>query len=110
MCIGHCDSQPFLDYCLAIAERGAWVAFDNIGRRWADLEERIIWLIKELVARGHQERILLSHDVGQMPELTYFGGPGFTYLTREFIPKLLGAGVPEYVVTAAHVIQSESAS
>jgi predicted metal-dependent phosphotriesterase family hydrolase len=99
VCIGHCDSQPLLDYCLSIAERGAWVAFDNLGRRMGHLEERIIWLIKELVARGHQEQILLSHDVGQMPELSYFGGPGFTYLTREFIPKLLEAGVPQSVVT-----------
>ena len=99
VCIGHCDSQPYLDYCLRIAERGAWVAFDNIGAQLGRLEERIIWLIKELVARGHQEQVLLSHDVGQKPELSYFGGPGFTYLTRKFIPQLLSAGIPDAVVT-----------
>jgi len=98
VCIGHCDSQPLLEYSLSIAERGAWVAFDNIGAQLGCLEERIIWLIKELVARGHQDQILLSHDVGQMPELAYFGGRGFTYLTREFVPKLMEAGLPASVV------------
>jgi predicted metal-dependent phosphotriesterase family hydrolase len=98
VCIGHCDSQPYLDYCLSIAERGAWVAFDNIGAQMGRLEERIIWLVKELVARGHEGQILLSHDVGQMPELSYFGGPGFTYLTRVFIPALVSAGVPRAVI------------
>jgi predicted metal-dependent phosphotriesterase family hydrolase len=99
VCIGHCDSQPLLDYCLTIAERGAWVAFDNIGARMGRLEERIIWLVKELVGCGHKGQVLLSHDVGQMQELAYFGGRGFTYLTREFVPKLLGAGLSESVVT-----------
>ena len=99
VCVGHCDSQPYLDYCLRIAQRGAWVAFDNIGAQLGHLEERIVWLVKELVARGHQDQVLLSHDVGQKPELSYFGGPGFTYLTRKFIPQLLSAGVPEGVVT-----------
>ena len=99
VCIGHCDSQPYLDYCLAIAERGAWVAFDNIGAQMGRREERIIWLLEELLARGHQSQILLSHDVGQMPELSYFGGPGFTYISRSFIPRLLSAGLSEETIT-----------
>jgi predicted metal-dependent phosphotriesterase family hydrolase len=100
VCIGHCDSQSLLGYCLAIAERGAWVSFDNIGVQMGRLEERIVWLIRELVARGHQGRILLSHDVGQVHELGYFGGRGFTYLTSEFIPRLLEAGLTRSAVTA----------
>jgi phosphotriesterase-related protein len=99
VCIGHCDSQPYLDYCLAIVDRGAWLAFDNIGARLGRLEERLIWLIQKLVERGYQNQILLSHDVGQMSELSYFGGRGFTYIQRQFIPKLLAAGLPSALVT-----------
>lgn len=98
VCIGHCGSQPYLDYCLAVVERGAYVAFDNIGQPMGRLEERIVELIKALADHGHQTRILLSHDVGQMPELRYFGGRGFTYLTEVFIPRLRDAGVPEDLI------------
>ena len=92
VCIGHCDSQPYLDYCLAILERGAYVAFDNIGAQMGSLEERIAGLVRELVTRGHAARILLSHDVGQMHELRYFGGRGFTYLAETFLPRLRSLG------------------
>lgn len=98
VCIGHCDSQPYLDYCLAVVEQGAYVAFDNIGQPMGRLEERIVELIKALADHGHQTRILLSHDVGQMPELRYFGGRGFTYLTEVFIPRLRDADVPEDLI------------
>jgi len=99
VCIGHCDSQPYLDYCLSIAERGAYVAFDNIGRQMGRLEERLASLVMELANRGHQAQILLSHDVGQMPELKYFGGRGFTYLTETFVPRLRAAGASERLIS-----------
>jgi predicted metal-dependent phosphotriesterase family hydrolase len=98
VCIGHCDSQPYLDYCLSIVERGAYVAFDNIGAQMGRLEERVIGLIRELTTRGYHAQILLSHDVGQMPELSYFGGRGFTYLTDVFVPRLRSAGVSEDLI------------
>lgn len=93
VCIGHCDSQPYLEYCLAITDRGAYVAFDNIGLQMGRLEERVTELIMELVGRGRQSQILLSHDVGQMSELSYFGGRGFTYLADAFLPRLRAAGL-----------------
>jgi len=98
VCIGHCDSQPYLDYCLSVVERGAYVAFDNLGAQMGRLEERIVGLIKELASRGHHTQILLSHDVGQMHALSYFGGRGFTYEAEVFVPRLLSAGVSEDTV------------
>ena len=98
VCIGHCDSQPYLEYCLTVLERGAYVAFDNIGAQMGRLEERVAGLVCELVARGHASHILLSHDVGQMHELRYFGGRGFTYLAESFLPRLRSSGLDEDII------------
>jgi predicted metal-dependent phosphotriesterase family hydrolase len=75
--IGHCDSHPHLDYWLRIIERGAYVQIDNLGTQMGRHEARLVELIRNLVERGHEGRILLSHDVGVVPELRYHGGRGF---------------------------------
>lgn len=104
VCIGHCDSQPYLDYCLSIIERGAYMAFDNLGLQMGDLEERIAGLVMELARRGHSDRVLLSHDVGQTAELRCFGGRGYTYLVETFLPRLRAAGASEDLITTLTVL------
>ncbi len=98
VCLGHCDSQPYLDYCIAVARRGSFVAFDNIGLQMGRLEDRLIQLVNALAEQGFADRLLLSHDVGQMSELRYFGGRGFTYLAEAFLPRLRAAGLSEQLV------------
>jgi len=101
--IGHCDSFPHLGYWLRIAERGAYVQIDNLGQRMGRHEERLVSLISELVDRGHERRILLSHDVGVVPELRYHGGRGFTYLSETFLPMLRAVGIPDAVLATITV-------
>ena len=48
-----------------------------------------------LVERGHARHILLSQDMGQMPELGCRGGRGLTYLAKRFLPSLREAGLDE---------------
>ena len=98
VCVGHCDSQPYLGYCTAIAGRGAYVAFDNIGLQMGQLEDRLAHLVYELAEQGYERQVLLSQDVGQMPELRYFGGRGFTYLKEVFVPKLVASGLSRELV------------
>ena len=98
VCVGHCDSQPYLEYCRAIAGKGAYVAFDNIGLQMGQREDRLADLIKELAELGYERQLLLSQDVGQTSELRYFGGRGFTYLTEVFLPKLLAQGLSQDLV------------
>ena len=97
--IGHADSYPPLDYHLAIAGRGATVEFDFLGMSFTPLEShgepRIIDNIRELLARGHVERILLSQDVCHDSQLRRYGGNGYTYLAETFLPRLRDAGVSE---------------
>jgi phosphotriesterase-related protein len=97
--IGHADSNPSLDYHLAIVGRGATVEFDFLGMSFTPLEQhgepRVIGNLRELLARGHVERILLSQDVCHDSQLRRYGGNGYTYLADTFLPRLRAAGVSE---------------
>jgi predicted metal-dependent phosphotriesterase family hydrolase len=97
--IGHADSHPSLDYHLAIVGRGASVEFDFLGMSFTPLErhdeERIIDNLRELLERGHLERILLSQDVCHDSQLRRYGGNGYAYLADAFLPRLRAAGVSE---------------
>jgi predicted metal-dependent phosphotriesterase family hydrolase len=97
--IGHADSNPSLDYHLAIVGRGASLEFDFLGMTFTPLERhgegRIIDNLRELLGRGHVERILLSQDVCHDSQLRRYGGNGYTYLAESFLPRLREAGVSE---------------
>lgn len=97
--IGHADSNPSLDYHLAIVGRGATVEFDFLGMSFTPLERhgegRIVDNLRELLARGHVERILLSQDVCHDSQLRRYGGNGYTYLAETFLPRLRAAGVSD---------------
>jgi predicted metal-dependent phosphotriesterase family hydrolase len=97
--IGHADSNPSLDYHRAIVERGATVEFDFLGMAFTPLErhgeDRLVEILRELLARGHVERILLSQDVCHDSQLRRYGGNGYTYLAETFLPRLRAGGVSE---------------
>ena len=97
--VGHADSNPSLDYHLAIVERGASVEFDFLGMSFTALERhgegRIVDILRELLSRGHAERILLSQDVCHDSQLRRYGGSGYTYLAETFLPRLRAAGVSD---------------
>jgi phosphotriesterase-related protein len=97
--IGHADSNPSPDYHLAIVERGASVEFDFLGMAFTPLERhgegRIVENLRELLVRGHLERILLSQDVCHDSQLRRYGGNGYTYLAETFLPRLRAAGVSD---------------
>ena len=95
--IGHADSYPLLEHHLAIVERGASVEFDFLGMSFTPAERhgegRLVDLLRELLSRGHVERVLLSQDVCHDSQLTRYDGNGYTYLVRSFLPRLHEAGV-----------------
>jgi phosphotriesterase-related protein len=95
--VGHVDSCPYLDYHLALLERGSNIGFDLLGLRFgavdAAIEPRIIELLVALIERGYAERIFLSQSVGLAMQLSAFGGNGYTYLQETFLPRLRERGV-----------------
>jgi predicted metal-dependent phosphotriesterase family hydrolase len=88
VCIGHCDTFPSLDYGLEVARWGGYVSIDNCGFQQGDHEQRVLRVVHGLLDAGMGERVLLSQDVGQVPELRSAGGRGYTYLADTFLPAL----------------------
>jgi len=91
--IGHCDMVPDSAYHRQLAERGAWVQFDNIQAGPEVVLEATVRAITALVAAGHEGRILLSQDICLVSQFRTMGGSGYGYILESFVPRLLGAGL-----------------
>ncbi|MFZ9278498.1 MAG: phosphotriesterase family protein [Candidatus Limnocylindrus sp.] len=95
--IGHCDSHPRIEHWREIVRRGAHVEADFLGMSFTPLERagepKVIELIATLLNEGFEQQILLSQDVCHDSQLASYGGNGYTYLQRSFLPRLIAAGV-----------------
>jgi phosphotriesterase-related protein len=100
--VAHCETYPHLPYLLGLLRRGVYLMFDNCGqyRGMGEFEDRILELIMELIDRGFEERLMLSHDICKFGQLRIHGGTGFVYLQETFLPALAGKGVPDATITA----------
>jgi predicted metal-dependent phosphotriesterase family hydrolase len=100
--IGHADSYPSLEHYLEIIRRGANLEFDFLGMSFTPMERhggpRIVDLARELIERGHADRLLLSQDVCHNSQLEAYGGNGYVHLFKTFLPQLRAAGVPESAI------------
>jgi len=94
--IGH------LDLCLdyyehkEIAQQGAYIQYDQIGKAKYGPDSRRIDLIVKLTKDGFGERILIGLDYGRKSDLVaYGGGPGLAYGLTTFAPRLRKAAEAE---------------
>jgi phosphotriesterase-related protein len=101
--IGHQDLCPSLDTLLHIAEQGAYLGFDTVGKTSYAPDERRVEYIKAFVQAGLHHRILLSCDISRNPYLRKNGGQGYAYLIQTFLPMLRAAGVSEEAIYAMTV-------
>jgi phosphotriesterase-related protein len=93
-------------YQVALAERGAFLEYDMIGMDfwYADQgvqcpsDEDNARAIMALIERGCLDRLLLSQDVFLKMMLTRYGGFGYAYLQRHFLPRLRRHGATEVQV------------
>lgn len=96
-------SHEDLAYQSELAARGAFIEYDMIGMDffYADQQvqcpsdEEAARAIVKLVERGHIDRILLSHDVFLKMMLTRYGGNGYAYILRHFLPRLKRHGLDD---------------
>jgi predicted metal-dependent phosphotriesterase family hydrolase len=106
--IGHADSYPSLEHYLEIVRRGANLEFDFLGMSFTPMERhgepRIVDLARELIERGHADRLLLSQDVCHNNQLKAYGGNGYVHLFEAFLPQLRAAGVAEAAIHQMTVI------
>ena len=93
----HSQAEPDFGLNLAVAERGAWIEYDNIG--WVADEELLPRVLGALEA-GRGAQMLLSHDMGWFDPAQPGGGTPkpYTHLSEVFLPRLRAAGVDEATI------------
>jgi phosphotriesterase-related protein len=93
----HTQAEPDFELHKAVAARGAWIEYDNIG--WVPDEETVPRILRALEA-GLGGQLLLSHDMGWFdPALSGGGVPRpYTHLVDSVLPKLRAAGVDEAMI------------
>lgn len=93
--IGNLDRRPMdPGYLTAIAETGAFLSFDQIGKsdQFTDADRAIA--LRDLIAAGYGNQILLSEDYDRRSLLLAYGGqPGLAYLQEWFMVMLMDIGI-----------------
>jgi phosphotriesterase-related protein len=99
--VAHAETYPHLPYLLKVLERGVYIQFDNCGqfRSLGRYEEQILGVIRELIDRGHEHKLMLSHDTCKLGQFRIHGGPGFVYVAETTLPRLREMGVPDQTLT-----------
>ena len=95
--IGHVNDikeQPAV-VPMAIAKRGAYVAFDHSGKPDDPRADEYVKTILTLLDAGLVNRICLSSDFASERYLRAKGGPGIDMTITNFVPRLRRAGVNE---------------
>jgi phosphotriesterase-related protein len=103
--IGHCCTYPDPAYHEAVARRGAFVEFDTIRSSAAwDIAARVEYVML-LVKKGYLKQVLLSQDVCMKSHLHAYGGNGYDYVLKDFVPRLLRAGLSQEQI---HILLAEN--
>lgn len=95
----HAQAERNRRWHRELAARGVFIEFDALG--WTPAEDgTFITAIKELLAAGHGDRVLLSHDAGWYQPGQPNGGTQkpYTYLLDTFVPKLRSSGVDDATI------------
>lgn len=104
-----CHMNPSHDdfaYQSELAARGAFIEYDMIGMDffYADQQvqcpsdEEAARGIVRLIEAGYLDRILLSHDVFVKMMLTRYGGNGYAFVIRHFLPRLKRHGLDDDIL------------
>lgn len=96
-------SHDDLPYQKSLAERGAFLEYDMIGMDYyyadqdaqSPSDEENARAIAALIEAGYGGRILLSQDVFLKIMLTRYGGFGYGYILKHFVPRLKRHGVDQ---------------
>lgn len=94
------------DYQCGLAQRGAYVEYDMISMDYyyADQDAQCpndsenAGAIQRLIDSGYGDRVLISQDVFLKMMLTAYGGFGYGYILRHFVPRLRRLGVSEAAI------------
>jgi phosphotriesterase-related protein len=68
--IGHAGDSEDVDYLVELAAEGSWIGFDRFGMTHAGSDETRIRVLRQLIERGWEEHIVLSHDAAIYSRVT----------------------------------------
>lgn len=93
MSIGHVDRNPDLWYHRKMLETGASLIYDGPGKAKYYPDSVRIELLRQLVADGYENQLMLCNDMGRRSHHTVYGfGPGWQWVKQRFLPRLLEEG------------------
>ncbi|MFD8062064.1 phosphotriesterase [Streptomyces cyaneofuscatus] len=98
ICVGHQDLLDDRGVHRELAERGAYVAFDTVGKESYQSDATRLRLLSALVEAGHGDRALLSCDISRHGYLRGEGGQGYGHLFEDFLPALRAAGADDELI------------
>jgi phosphotriesterase-related protein len=99
--IGHVSDitdDPKAETHKAIAKRGAFVAFDTVGRRIGQPDSKKLEMLLAVIDAGYEDHVLLGSDFARGDELKTNQGAGFGSTVVIFVPKMRYAGVKEETI------------
>lgn len=93
MVIAHVDRVPDLWYHRKMLATGASLIYDGPGKAKYYPDSMRVELLKQLVADGYEDQLMLCNDMGRRSHHTVYGfGPGWQWIKNRFIPRLLEEG------------------
>ena len=94
----HTHAEPDFELHQAVAARGAWIEYDNIGH---GTDDAVLALVLKALEAGLGSQLLLSHDLGWYDPAQPGGGVPrpYTHLSDWLLPALRNAGVTEETIT-----------
>ncbi len=103
--ISHIDRTIFDETrLLRLADSGVVIEFDLFGQEQSyyplsdiDMPNDAVRLrlIRALIARGHLERVVISHDICYRTRMTRFGGHGYGHIFANVVPMMRRRGFSE---------------
>ena len=110
MVISHIDRTIFDEpRLIRLADAGVTVEFDLFGQEasyygLSDIDmpndATRLRLIRALIAAGHLERVVISHDICYRTRLASFGGHGYGHIFRNVVPMMNKRGYSEDEIDA----------
>ena len=100
-------SHDDADYQLSLAKRGAFIEYDMIGMDYFYADQQVQCPsdddaargIVRLAEQGYLNNLLLSQDVFLKMMLTHYGGNGYAFVLRHFLPRLKRHGMNDHALS-----------
>ena len=99
MIIAHVDRNPDVWYHTKMLETGASLIYDGPGKAKYYPDSIRIEVLRQLVADGYGEQLMLTNDMGRRSHHKVWGfGPGWTWIKDRFLPRLIEEGFSEALI------------